>query len=107
MANFAALAAARHALLRRAGWDVEENGLFGAPTLPVVIGEEAHVSVRKVLSLLGLGRSRVTVVPADDQGRMNADALPKLEERTLICIQAGNVNTGAFDPAVEIFARAH
>jgi len=107
MANFTALAAARHALLQRAGWDVEENGLFGAPLVSVVIGEERHVSLRKALSMLGLGRARVTTVPADDQGRMIAGALPELDERTLICIQAGNVNTGAFDPAAEICERAH
>jgi len=107
MANFSALAAARTALLQRAGWDVEEAGLFGSPPLRVVVGAEAHVSLLKALALLGLGRSRVIPVPADDQGRMKAGALPELDERTLICIQAGNVNTGAFDPAEEICSRAH
>jgi glutamate/tyrosine decarboxylase-like PLP-dependent enzyme len=106
MANFTGLAAARHALLARAGWDVEEDGLFGAPSLSVVISAEAHVSLRKALSLLGLGRRRVTEVPTDHQGRMRADALPRLDQRTLVCIQAGNVNTGAFDPAVEVTRRA-
>src|SRR5271154_3087367 len=107
MANFSALAAARTALLTRAGWDVEEDGLFGAPPIRVVVGEEVHISVLKALSMLGLGRSRLTRVPVDDQGRMRADALPQLDDRTLICFQAGNVNTGAFDPAGEICARAH
>lgn len=107
MANFSALAAARSALLQRAGWDVEDAGLFGAPPLRVVVGEEAHVSLLKALALLGLGRSRVISVPADGQGRMKAGALPELDDRTLICIQAGNVNTGAFDPAEEICPRAH
>ena len=107
MANFSALAAARTALLKHAGWDVEEDGLFGAPPIHVVVGEEVHVSVLKALSMLGLGRSRVTRVPADDQGRMRLDALPLLDDRTLVCVQAGNVNTGAFDPAGEICARAH
>ena len=106
MGNFSGLAAARSALLRRAGWNVEEEGLFGAPPLRVVVGAEVHVSVLKALTMLGLGRSRVTTVPADDQGRMRADALPPLDERAIICIQAGNVNTGAFDPAREICARA-
>ena len=106
-ANFSALAAARTALLKRAGWDVEENGLFGAPPIRVVVGEEVHISVLKVLSMLGLGRSRLTRVPVDNQGRMRADALPLLDDHTLICVQAGNVNTGAFDPAGEICARAH
>jgi len=107
MANFSALAAARTALLQRAGWDVEEDGLFGAPKIHVVVGDEVHVSVLKALSLLGLGRSRVTRIPVDDQGRMRLDALPPLDDQTLVCVQAGNVNTGAFDPAGAITARAH
>jgi glutamate/tyrosine decarboxylase-like PLP-dependent enzyme len=106
MANFSALAAARTALLQRCGWNVEDAGLFGAPPLRVVVGEEAHVSLLKALALLGLGRSRVISVPTDSQGRMRAEALPELDDRTLICIQAGNVNTGAFDPAKEICSRA-
>jgi glutamate/tyrosine decarboxylase-like PLP-dependent enzyme len=107
MANFSALAAARTALLKRAGWDVEEDGLFGAPPIRVVVGDEVHISVLKALSILGLGRSRLTRVPADGQGRMRPDELPELDNHTLVCIQAGNVNTGAFDPAREICARAH
>jgi len=73
----------------------------------VVVGDEVHVSVLKALSLLGLGRSRVTRIPVDDQGRMRLDALPPLDDQTLVCVQAGNVNTGAFDPAGAITARAH
>jgi glutamate/tyrosine decarboxylase-like PLP-dependent enzyme len=107
MANFSALAAVRTALLHRAGWNVEEDGLFEAPPIKVVVGEEAHVSLLKPLALLGLGRSRVISVLTDHQGRMRADALPQFDDRTLVCIQAGNVNTGAFDPANEICARAH
>ena len=107
MANFTGLAAARTALLQRAGWNVEEDGLFAAPPLHVVVGEEVHVSLLKALSMLGLGRSRVTRVPADAQGRMRPEALPALDGRTLICVQAGNVNSGAFDPAGEVCARAH
>ncbi len=106
MANFSALAAARHALLARAGWDVEERGLFGAPDIRVVVGSEVHVSVLKALSMLGLGRARVKSVPADDQGRIRVDALPELDQRTVVCIQAGNVNTGSFDAAREVCARA-
>jgi glutamate/tyrosine decarboxylase-like PLP-dependent enzyme len=105
-ANFTALAAARTALLARSGWNVEEDGLFGAPPIHVVVGDEVHVSLLKALSILGLGRKRVTRVRVDDQGRMRADLLPQLDDRTLVCIQAGNVNTGAFDPAAEICARA-
>jgi len=99
MANFCGLAAARHALLERAGWDVENDGLFGAPPLTVVIGDEAHSSLIKALGMVGLGRNRVVRVPVDGQGRMRADALPHLNDRTILCLQAGNVNTGAFDPA--------
>lgn len=106
MANFSALAAARTALLERRGWNIEEDGLFGAPPLRVIVGEEVHVSLLKALAMLGLGRSRVIRVPADSQGRMRADALPELDDQTLVCIQAGNVNTGAFDPAAEICSRA-
>ncbi len=102
MANFTCLAAARHALLKRKGWNVEEDGLFGAPPLTVIVGDEVHVSLLKALALLGLGRSRVIRVPTDSQGRIRADALPVIDDQTIICIQAGNVNTGAFDPAEEI-----
>jgi glutamate/tyrosine decarboxylase-like PLP-dependent enzyme len=102
MANFTALAAARHALLARAGWDVESEGLFGAPPITVVVGEEVHPSLLKALGMLGLGRKRVVRVPVDAQGRMRADALPHLDAQTILCIQAGNVNTGAFDPAAAL-----
>ena len=106
MANFSGLAAARSAILHRFGWNVEEDGLFGAPGIRLVVGQEVHVSLLRALTLLGLGRSRVVTVPTDGQGRMRADALPALDERTIVCIQAGSVNTGAFDPAKEICARA-
>jgi glutamate/tyrosine decarboxylase-like PLP-dependent enzyme len=106
MANFSCLAAARHALLERAGWNVEDNGLFGAPPLTVVVSDEVHVSVLKALSMLGLGQSRVLRLPTDDQGRIKPDSLPAFDDRTIICIQAGNVNTGAFDPAAEICSKA-
>jgi glutamate/tyrosine decarboxylase-like PLP-dependent enzyme len=106
MANFAALAAARHAVLLKAGWNVEEDGLIGAPPVRVVVGDEVHASVLKALSLLGLGRARVERAPVDAQGRMRADALPNLSGATIVCIQAGNVNTGAFDPAKEICVAA-
>ena len=106
MANFSGLAAARSALLHRSGWDVEEMGLFGAPPIHVIVGQEVHVSLLRALTMVGLGRSRVTTVPADGQGRMRADALPELDQNTIVCLQAGNVNTGAFDPAKEICARA-
>jgi len=107
MANFTALAAARHAKLSRLGWDVESQGLFGAPPLNVIVGEEVHISLLKALSLLGLGRDRVIRVPVDRQGRMRADALRELTGSTIVCIQAGNVNSGAFDPARKICEIAH
>jgi glutamate/tyrosine decarboxylase-like PLP-dependent enzyme len=106
MANFSGLAAARSAVLQKLGWNLEDDGMFGAPSIHVVVGQEVHVSVLRALTMLGLGRSRLTTVPADGQGRMRADSLPKLDEKTIVCIQAGNVNTGAFDPAKEICARA-
>ena len=107
MANFVALAAARHHLLARENWNVELQGLFGAPEITVIVGEEAHSTVLKALGLLGLGRSRIVIVPADEQGRMRVGDLPRLSSRTIICIQAGNVNTGAFDYAEEICSIAH
>ncbi|HEY1496372.1 MAG TPA: aminotransferase class V-fold PLP-dependent enzyme [Candidatus Solibacter sp.] len=107
VANFTALAAARHAVLRRAGWDVEAKGLFGAPEIQVVIGDEGHPSMIKSLGMLGLGRERVLRVPVDGQGRMLADRLPQLSGPSIVCVQAGNVNTGSFDPMEEIIAKAH
>jgi glutamate/tyrosine decarboxylase-like PLP-dependent enzyme len=107
MANFTALAAARHEVLARTGWDVGAQGLFGAPEVSIVVGEEAHPSLYKSLTLLGFGRDRVVRVPVDAQGRMRADALPQFPGPAIVCIQAGNVNTGAFDPAREICDWAH
>ncbi|HEU4922983.1 MAG TPA: aminotransferase class V-fold PLP-dependent enzyme, partial [Burkholderiales bacterium] len=107
MANLAALAAARHAVLEPAGWNVEEQGLAGAPSISVVVGEEVHVSVLKALSLLGFGRTRLRRVPVDRQGRMRADLLPPLDAPAIVCAQAGNVNTGASDPLRAICEHAH
>lgn len=106
-ANFTALAAARHAVLAQAGWDVEAKGLFGAPAITVITGEEVHVSALKALAMLGLGRDRIVKVPADNQGRMRAEALPSISGPTIVCLQAGNVNSGSFDPAEEICRKAH
>ena len=107
VANFCALAAARHALLKRAGWNVEANGLFGAPEIKVIVGEEVHPSVTKSLGLLGFGRTRVIKVPVDGAGRLRADRLPPIDGLTLVCVQAGNVNTGAFDPIAEVGRTVH
>ena len=107
MANLSGLAAARHAVLARAGWDVEAQGLFGAPPITVIVGDEVHVSLLKALSLLGLGRERIVRVPVDAQGRMRPDALPPLAGPTIMCLQVGNVNSGACDPVEELCAIAH
>jgi len=108
MANFTALAAGRHAVLERIGWNVEEDGLVGAPPIAVVVGDEAHVTILVSLQMLGLGRARVHRVATDEQGRMRADALretlARIDGPTIVCAQAGNVNTGAFDPLAEIVA---
>jgi glutamate/tyrosine decarboxylase-like PLP-dependent enzyme len=101
-ANFTALAAARHAVLGRQGWDVESRGLFGAPEIPVIVGADAHSTVFKALAMLGLGRDRVLRVPIDAQGRMRPDALPGVDVPAIVCMQCGNVNSGAFDAAEPI-----
>jgi len=110
MANFTGLAAGRHAVLAAAGWDVEEDGLTGAPPVTVLIGEGAHVTILSSLRMLGLGGRRAVRVAADDQGRMRADALrAALREAggpVIVCAQAGNVNSGAFDPLDEIIDAA-
>ena len=110
MANFTGLAAARHRVLKNAGWDVEAKGLFGAPPIDVFVNEEAHYTIAMALRLLGLGAERVHRVPTDDQGRMRADelsaALRGHRGPCIVCAQAGNVNTGACDPLGEIAERA-
>jgi glutamate/tyrosine decarboxylase-like PLP-dependent enzyme len=107
VANLCALAAARHAVYTRAGWDIEGRGLIGAPPITVITGEEAHPSVLKALGILGLGRNRVQRVPVDAQGRMRADRFPAIDGPAIVCVQAGNVNTGACDPIAELCERAH
>jgi glutamate/tyrosine decarboxylase-like PLP-dependent enzyme len=97
VAHITALAAARHAVLAKAGWDVEANGLFGAPEVTVITGAEAHPTLYKALGVIGFGRKRVIKVPVDGQGRMRADQLPKIKGPTIVCVQAGNVNSGACD----------
>ncbi|MCL2653725.1 MAG: aminotransferase class V-fold PLP-dependent enzyme [Propionibacteriaceae bacterium] len=96
------LAAARNTLLARQGWDVAEHGLFGAPPIRIIVGEQAHSSVWKALSMLGLGKANAEIVPADEQGRIIPSAMPPLDSHTLVILQAGNVNGGAFDAIDEI-----
>jgi glutamate/tyrosine decarboxylase-like PLP-dependent enzyme len=107
MANTTCLAAARDGVLTRAGWDAASLGLVGAPPIQVVVGQEVHTSVSKALGLVGLGRDRVLRLPVDDQGRILAENLPKLESPAIVCLQAGNVNSGASDPFVPLIDWAH
>jgi glutamate/tyrosine decarboxylase-like PLP-dependent enzyme len=97
MANFTALLSARHHLLKNEGWDAEARGLFNAPEITVIAGDEAHASLLKALNLAGFGRDRITRVPVDEQGRMIVEKVPAVSGPTIICAQAGNVNTGSFD----------
>jgi glutamate/tyrosine decarboxylase-like PLP-dependent enzyme len=112
IANFTCLAAARHEVLRRAGWDVERDGLQGAPDVTVIVGEERHETVDVALRLLGLGEARSLVVPADDQGRIRLDTLADTladvgNNPLIVCLQAGNVHSGAFDPIRDAVDLAH
>lgn len=107
MASMSCLAAARHHLLSQAGWNVEADGLFGAPPIPVYVSANVHASVLKSLALLGFGKSRVTTLPTDLQGRIVTSDLPDIAPRALVCIQAGDVNSGAFDDAEALCAWAH
>jgi len=107
VANFTALAAARNQVFTAAGWDVESDGLIGAPELHIIISEESHPTVYKSLAMLGLGRNRVVKVPTDDQGRMDMIRFPEIKDNTIIITQAGNINSGAFDPIGEICQLAH
>jgi glutamate/tyrosine decarboxylase-like PLP-dependent enzyme len=113
MANFTGLAAARHRVLRDAGWDVEGDGLFGAPPINVIVGEEAHYTIAMALRHLGLGANRIQAIPSDAQGRMRPDrlaaALRASTGPAIVCAQAGNVNTGAIDPLADIseLAKTH
>ncbi|HSW06971.1 pyridoxal phosphate-dependent decarboxylase family protein [Aquabacterium sp.] len=106
-ANLCGLAAARHAVLARAGWDVEADGLFGAPPITVIVGAEAHPTLFKALGVLGLGRNRVVRVATDAQGRLRAERLPRMAGPSILCVQAGNVNTGTFDPIEALCNAAH
>ena len=98
MANATCLAAARDAVLARQGWDAAGQGLVGAPPVTVVVGAEGHATVRKALGITGLGRDRAVVLPVDHQGRIETRGLPRLGAPAIVCLQAGNVNTGASDP---------
>jgi glutamate/tyrosine decarboxylase-like PLP-dependent enzyme len=112
MAHFTALAAARHEVLARAGWDLDEQGMFGAPPVRVVVGEHRHVTVDRALRYLGFGRASIEVVPADDGARMRVDELRRVLAAappgpTIVCAQIGEVNTGTVDPLADVCAVAH
>ena len=112
LANFTCLAAARHEVLRRAGWNVERDGLHGAPPVTVIVGEERHETIDLALRFLGLGEERSTVVPVDAQGRIRLDALTDTLTQVgnnplIVCLQAGNVHSGAFDPIAAAVDLAH
>lgn len=111
VANLTCLAAARGEVLRRAGWDVESDGLFGAPPIQVIVSDEAHASVFSALQVLGLGRNRVTRIPTDAMGRMDLDrfagAIGGCAGPAVVIVQAGQLNTGAFDPIGDIADIAH
>lgn len=102
----ACLAAARGRLLARAGWDVERDGLAGAPHLRIIVSERIHVTVIKALRLLGFGQGRIVRAPVDGAGRVDPERLPEMNGRTILCLQAGEVNTGEFDPFDRIVPRA-
>lgn len=100
------LTAARRALLIRAGWNPDEDGLFGAPEIRVVVSQKTHITILKALRILGFGSSRLLVAPVDENGRIDPSKMPVLDERTIVCLQAGEVNTGEFDPFSEIIPKA-
>jgi glutamate/tyrosine decarboxylase-like PLP-dependent enzyme len=104
--SLTALTAARNALLARVGWDCAEHGLFGAPVIRVVVPETVHVTILKALRILGFGAARLVRAPVDAQGRVDAARLPELDARTILVLQAGEVNTGEFDPFAELIPRA-
>lgn len=106
MGNFVCLSAARHALLSKQGWDVEKQGLYDAPRLHIVASEEMHITVKKVLSMLGLGSANVEYVPCDNDGAMRVGELPELHDLSIVLTQAGNVNSGACDPIGAIAKKA-
>jgi glutamate/tyrosine decarboxylase-like PLP-dependent enzyme len=104
VAHMTCLVAARQSLLERVGWNSDSDGLFGAPPITVIVGAETHSTMLKALGVIGFGRARVVRVPVDAQGRMRAEAMPAIVGPTIVCVQAGNVNTGACDPIREIIA---
>ncbi len=106
MANFCGLAAARYRILKEQGWDITEQGLYGAPRIRVVTCREAHSTILKAISLVGLGKGNIEWVEVDDQGRILVDQIPNLDDKSILILQAGNVNSGAFDDFAAICQKA-
>jgi glutamate/tyrosine decarboxylase-like PLP-dependent enzyme len=104
--GLACLATARRTLLDRLGWDFDQDGLTGAPEIRVVVPQSVHITMKKALRLLGFGLRRLVFVPIDDYGRMDPTQLPALDGKTILCLQAGEVNTGEFDLFLELIPRA-
>jgi glutamate/tyrosine decarboxylase-like PLP-dependent enzyme len=107
VANFCGLAAARYRILKRQNWDINDKGLFGAPAIRIVAGNQAHATIVKAISLLGLGKDNIEWVDTDTEGRIIADKVPVLDDKTILILQAGNVNTGSFDPFPELCDKAN
>jgi len=107
MANFSGMAAARHAILARTGWDFEKKGMVGAPRVTVLTGDEVHASALKAMMMLGFGVEHLVHLPVDDQGRIIPRSLPSIDGPAIVCVQAGNVNSGSFDPFKPIIEWAH
>lgn len=104
--GLACLATARRALLLRAGWDLDRDGIFGAPEIRVVVPATVHITIKKALRILGFGDARIVRAPVDAEGRVDPMQLPALDDKTILCLQAGEVNTGSFDPFADIIPRA-
>jgi glutamate/tyrosine decarboxylase-like PLP-dependent enzyme len=102
MANFCGVLASRYSIYKRMGWDIKSRGMHNAPSIRVIAGEEIHASMLRALQFAGFGSESLIKVPTDDEGRIIAKKIPTLDESTLICLQAGNVNTGAIDPIKDI-----
>lgn len=106
MANFCGLAAARYRVLKNQNWDINNKGLFNAPPVRIVTGKQAHSTIHKAIGLLGFGKDNVEWVDVDEQGRIIPELIPPLDNSTILILQAGNVNTGSFDPFDKIMEKA-
>lgn len=99
-------AAARRELLARQDWDLDNEGLVGAPEIKVVVSDISHITIFKALRILGFGKKHLLVAKTDDRGRIDPETLPSLDDKTILCLQAGEVNTGDFDPFVPLITKA-